>query len=152
MTIEEAIVERLRGIAAVTALVVNRIYLLKAPQKPVSPFLLVRLIDDLPQYHLRGPYGMRPARIQVDAYAEDASGVDFQAQANLLAAAVVGDWHAGSPGPPTGLAGWIGVLGGSPAQFRIGLIRQIDRGVDYEAEELRLVRVRQDFIVWWRPL
>lgn len=152
MTIEEAIVERLLAIGPVTDIVGDRIYQLRLPQKPTLPAIRVQLIDDVPSYHLRGTFGMSPARIQVDDYTEEGGGIDPYAQATALAQAIAGDWADGSPAPPHGLSGWRGHLGGSPPTIAVGFIRHVDRGVIYEPGELRQVRVRQDFIVWWRPL
>ena len=149
MTPEEAVVERLSTIAAVTALVGTRIYQLKVAQKSAYPAIRVQLISGQIPYHLRGPANMNPARVQVDAYAQETSGTNPYAGATVVADAIEGDWETGTP--PNGLGGFRGQLGGSPPLIEV-VILPIDRSVSYEAEELRLVRVRQDFVVWWKRI
>ena len=73
------------------------------------------------------------------------AGVAVRELATAVADAINGD------GSGTGLVGWTGTDGGSPVSIEVAAVLRVDRAVGYEAEELRLVRVRQDFIVWWRP-
>lgn len=141
MSPEQAVLERILTISAVTALVSTRVYLAKMPQKPTLPAVLVQLVHEPTQYHLRG--GLRDrARVQVDAYAYEASGVDAYGQALALADAIHGD-DAGS-----GLSGWAGEIG-SPA-MTIHAIERIQRVPEYEPDELRLHRQRQDYWVFFR--
>ncbi len=142
MTPEEAVVERLLDIDAVTDLVGSRIYLDKVPQHGTYPLVLVQLIDEGTDYHLRGGQ-RRQARVQVDAYVEDVGdGNDPLASVLVLADAIHGD-DAGS-----GLSGWIGQFGSPP--FRVTGILRIDRSRGYEPDELRLLRQRQDYRVHYQ--
>lgn len=141
MTPEEAVATRLLDIAAVTAIVSTRVYVEKLPQKPTSPVVLVQLVHEPTDYHLRG--GLRDrARVQVDAYVAEAAGEDAYAKVMALADAIHGD-DAGS-----GLSGWRGEIG-SPALTVTGILR-IDRMRGYESAELRLWRQRQDYWVYFR--
>jgi hypothetical protein len=139
VTPEQAVLERVLDIAAVAALIGTRGYLLKLPQGPTLPAVRVQLIDEAGNMHLRGAGGPYRSRVQVDAFAHEASGGDPYAGVTAVAEAIHGD------GSGTGLAGW---KGGSAALTITGAVR-IDRMVTYEPDELRLVRVRQDYMVWW---
>lgn len=133
-------IARLHQLSDVTALVGSRIYLDKLPQNCTMPAVRVQLVDEPTDYHLRG--GQRDhARVQVDAYAREVSGGDTYATAMALANAIHGD-DAGS-----GLSGWAGEVG-SPAMTITGILR-IDRTRDYDPEELRTLRQRQDYWVWF---
>lgn len=142
MTPEEAVAARLEAIGAVTSLVSTRIYMLKLPQGPTLPAIRVQLIDDIKPYHLRGGTRCSRARIQVDAYADEASGGDPYASASEVAEAIHGD-DTGS-----GLSGWTGSIG-SPAFEVLGIFR-LDRDASYDPDHLRLVRMRQDYAVHFR--
>lgn len=141
MTAEEAVCARLLDIGAVTALVDGRIYLDEAPQRPTYPLIVVQIVDEPTDYHLRG--GMRDrARVQVDAYVQKGSGIDASADAMALADAIHGD-DAGS-----GLSGWRGEIGSPP--FLVTGILRIVRVRHYEPDELRVERQRQDYWVHFR--
>ena len=145
MTVEEAIRTRIETLAPVIALVGDRVYLDKAPQGTEYPVIVVQLIDDPASYHLRGPHGLRRARVQVDAYATETSenGNDAYLEASALAEAIHGD----GLGPnATGIAGWFGTIDGSPDLTIQGCFC-IDRTRGYEAEDMREIRIRQDFYV-----
>lgn len=141
VTPELAVLSRLQEISAVTAIVSGRIYADKLPQKGTYPAVLVQLVHEPTSYHLRGGLRNR-ARVQVDAYAAEGSGVDAYTQVMALADAIHGD-DAGS-----GLSGWAGEIG-SPA-LRVTAILRIERTRGYEPEELRLLRQRQDYWVHFR--
>jgi hypothetical protein len=148
MTPEEAVRLRLLQIGAVSALVTSRIYMLKLPQNPTLPAVRVQIIGELDDVHLRGAGGTYQSRVQVDAYVSElgtAAAPDPYATVRNLAAAITGN------GAGTGLEGWQGVIAGT-GPLRITGIFRIDRDSTYEAAELRLLRMRQDFRVWWRPL
>lgn len=142
MSPEEAVIARLSQIASVTALVGQRIYMMVLAQNTPMPAIRVQVIDDLTPYHLRGGYRQGPARVQVDCWAAATTGADPYAAALAVAEAIHGD-EAGS-----GLSGWRGSLG-SPA-FTVQGIFRVDRDVDWESEERREVRVRQDYQVHYR--
>lgn len=142
MTPEVAVAERLLDITAVTTLVDQRVYVDKLPQQATYPAVLVQLVHEPTDYHLRGGLRFR-ARVQVDAYVKEGAGPYDDVMA--LADAIHGD-DAGS-----GLSGWIGSTFGSPAFYITGILR-IDRARGYEPDELRLLRQRQDYWVYFRHL
>jgi Protein of unknown function (DUF3168) len=137
---EEAVRARLLEIPDVVALVGVRIYMLKLPQAPTLPALRVQPISDLDNGHLRGAAGTGQARIQIDAYVDDRAPNPYNTTV-ALANAIAGD------GAGSGLSGWRGDIAG----VRVTGIARLDRDATYEAGELRLLRMRQDFRVWWRP-
>ncbi len=145
MTVEEAICARVESLTPVTTLVGSRVYLDKAEQGAPYPLVVVQLVDDIAGYHLRGPNGSSRARVQTDVYAQEASGVDPYDQASTLAEAIHGDGHGTSA---SGIHGWIGAVG-SPAFEVLGCFR-VDRTRGYEGEEMRVVRIRQDYYVEFR--
>ncbi len=137
MTVEEAVLEHLVADVGVSALVGSRVYQLKLPQKPTLPAVRVQLIDEPVTYHLRGGYTLTRARVQTDAFASEASGGDPYRSALAVAEAI-----------DTALSGQRFTSQGSPPERQItGAFRE-DRRVMYEADELREVRVLQDYIVW----
>jgi hypothetical protein len=143
VTAEEAVRARIMAIAAVTALVGTRVYMQKLPESPKYPLVRVQFIDDAVPFHLRGPVGVRPARIQVDAIARDGSGVDSYDSAARVLEAIDGD---GLGKQATGLAGFIGGIGSPPFEI-VGVFPQSKR-TDYDPEELRIVTHSRDYIVW----
>lgn len=70
--------------AAVTALVIGRIFPGRVPQGVVMPAIRYLVVDDLPWNTLEGGYSRRAARVQVDAYAKK------YLEAHALADAIVG--------------------------------------------------------------
>lgn len=144
MTIEQGIVERLGAIAAVTAIVSTRIWQLKLPQNPTLPAIRVQQIGEVEDFHARGPVGLKRSRIQVDAYVPDSGS--FYTAGTTLADAIHGN---GLGVNATGLSGFIGELGGSPPLIYIAAIFRDSRRPMYEADELRLLRVSQDYLVYW---
>ncbi len=148
MTVEDAVVARLLSLAAVTALVSAtdaahaRVYLDKLPQSPLYPCVRVTLVSEPEDYHLRGGSAMKRARVQVDAFAKEVSGVNPYALADAVATAIHGD-EAGSA-----LSGWIGEIG-SPALEVLGCFR-VDRRRMYDPDELRVLTMSQDYQVTYR--
>jgi hypothetical protein len=141
VTPEEAVAARLLDITGVTDVVGSRVYVDTLPQAATFPAVLVQLVHEPTEYHLRG--GLRDrARVQVDAYAAESDGVDAYTQVMTLADAIHGD-DAGS-----GLSGWVGSVG-SPGLAISGVLR-IDRARGFEPDELRLLRQRQDYWVYFR--
>lgn len=139
MTVEEAVIERIKALNTSAG---TRVWMLKLPQDPELPAVRVQLIDDPEGYHLRGG-GLHRARVQVDAYASEADGTDPYAAARDLADQINGD-DAGS-----GLSGGYWESATSPAFDVTGAFR-LDRAPSYDPDERRLVRIRQDYDVHYR--
>lgn len=142
MTVEEAVRARLLSLVAVTAFVSTRIYLDKLPQSPTYPCVRVLLVSEQASYHLRGGVALKLARVQVDAFAREVSGVDPYAMAAAVAAAMHGNDAGGA------LSGWAGEIG-SPALAIAGIFR-LDRQRFYDPEEIRVVTMSQDYQVAYR--
>lgn len=149
MTIEEAVRDRLLSLAGVTALVSTRIYLLKLPQRPTYPAVRIQSVGDVETYHLRGKDRMCWTRLQVDAFASEGGVSDPYASAGAVAEAIAGD---GLGDQASGLSGFVGGLGGSPAALHVAMVERLDRRTLYDAEELRVVRVMQDFGIYWQDV
>lgn len=132
---EDLIVARLKDVGAVTALVGQRVYGLNLPQKPTLPAVRVQLIDEPNEHHLRGRNDLTRARVQVDVYVAEASGLYL---ANTIADAV-----------DDAIDAQIFSMG-SPATSVTGCFRRM-REVMFEANELRLIRIMQDYYVWSAP-
>lgn len=141
MTPEEAVRSRLLQVSAVTALVASRIWSVKLPQSPTLPAVAVSLVGEITDYHLRGEDHTKSARVQVDTYVQEGAG-SWKATVDAIAKAIHGD------GAGLGLSGWRGTLGSPP--FDVLLVMRLDRQQTYEAAELRVVRIRQDYRVIFR--
>lgn len=138
MTVEVAICEQLLAASGLTALVGSRIYHVKLPQKPTLPAVRVQLIDEPRDYHLRGVHGSTRALVQVDAYAAEVSataGYDPKATVDAVAAAI-----------DAALSGQR-FTNGSPATIEITSCFRDARRPLYDADDLRLLRVSQDYRV-----
>jgi len=148
---ELAVLQRMKDVVPASA---DRMFMLKLPQQVFStetadsrkPAAVVQLIDDPKDYHLRGGSDFGRARVQVDVYAGESSGADPYADAATLADAIHGD-EAGS-----GLSGFQGVVGGSPNGLLLTGVFRVDKQATYEAEELRVVRIRQDYFAHYKHL
>jgi hypothetical protein len=145
VTVEEAIRARVVGLPAVVAIVTARVYLDKLPQSPAYPCVRVQLVDSDEGQHLRGANGVQQARVQVDAYAQEASGLDPYAAVATLWRAIHGD---GKGTAATGVRGWKGVIG-SPG-VEILNCRPAGRTRGYDPDEQRVVRMTQDYWVTFR--
>lgn len=148
MTIEQAIRERLLSLVPVTTVFSTRIYMLSLRQNATLPAVRVQKIGgDRVMQHLRGGINLLESRIQVDLFFSEQAAANPYAEAMAAADAVHGD---GLGTNATGLWGFIGDLGGSPATLRV---RNIQRALgpepSFEGEERRLVRVQQDFMTLW---
>lgn len=143
MTPELAVATRLLACTAVTTLVGARVYMLRLPQKGTFPAVRVARISGVFDQQLRGPDDLAMARVQVDAYDVERPSADAYATVSALADAIRGDGLGPSA---SGLWGWTGVVDG----LRILNVRVDDSGADYEGDELRLIRIRQDFLVAWK--
>lgn len=140
MTVEEAILARVSDDVDVAARVGTRVHQLKLPETPTLPAVRVQLIDDPETKHLRGPDGTKAARVQLDAY-EDENAIDPYGSVTEIAAYI----NASLVVEPF-------VISGSPTEVRVHCCERKNRRVLYEADELRLIRVFQDYIVWYREV
>lgn len=144
MTPAEAVADR---IVAINTDASDRVYMLKLPQGLDRwPAVRVQATPRPREQHLRGPQYPVMSRVQVDHYAPERPGVDAMAQVLDLAAQVRGD----GLGPvASGVFGWKGDSGGSPA-ITIHNVELISEGDPfYEADELRLVRIKDEYLVHW---
>jgi hypothetical protein len=138
-TVEVAVRRFLASQPTVTALVGQRIYQLILPQNPTLPAIRLQVISEPPNYHLRGKVDATRTRIQVDAYGSTTlvagSTTDPYTVVNNVADAV-DDVLVGNSG------------------FTIDTVKvtaafRVTRRAFFEAEELRVIRVSQDFDVWF---
>lgn len=142
MTVEEAVIARLYADLPVKALVNNRIYQLILPQDPTLPAIRVQLIDEPEHYHLRGVQNVYRARVQTDAFGSSTVTGAYGLVVDLADA--VNDAMRAEP-PYEELDVGSPVTGVSI----LGTMRD-SRRVMYEAEEIRAIRVLQDFMVIYR--
>ncbi len=143
MTLVEAVRARQLAITALIAIVGTRIYTLVLPQSPTLPAVRVQQIDRIETMHLRGTQQVCRARVQVDFVASKASSTDPYTTAHAAAKAARGAFVSGAA---TGLAGWKGVIAGSPP-FEVASMRLVDEREIFEPEELQQVMVSQDYMV-----
>lgn len=149
MTAVEAVIERLEGLTALTALVATRIFNSVASEGCASPFVVVRNISDRREQHLRGMTDLTVDRVQVDFYVDETSGADAKGQANAGGDIIFGDGN----GPnASGLAGWVGTVGGSPATAAILNVSPAGRRDEMEFDEVRRWCDSQDFMVSWKRM
>lgn len=142
MTPEDFVADRVVTIGTAAG---ARVHMQKLPQDATFPAVRVQWIDDVVDQHLRGPQPPR-SRVQVDAYVAEASSSDPWDDIRTLADAIHGD---GLGDNASGLFGWRGELG-SPA-IRVENVELIFRGRPlYEGDEIRLLRIQQDYRVHWR--
>ena len=133
MSVEEAIADRLAANAGVAALVGTRVWQLKLPQRPVLPAVKVQLVDEPTENHLRGAEDTTFARVQVDCYGAETGVADPYGAVADVAEAVNA-----------------ALCGTSPVTIgdrRIQSVTRVLRRAMFEAAELRLVRITQDFEV-----
>lgn len=137
---EVAVRDLLVADIAIGALVGPNIYQLRLPQRVTLPAIRVQLVDEPSDYHLRGTDNLRRTRIQTDVFSVEASGSDPYALATDVADAI-----------DTVLSGFRGFVNtGSPPGLIIDGLFRMSRMPMYEAEELREVRIMQDYVVWWK--
>jgi len=140
MTLIEALRDRLLACPPVVAKVNTRIYALKFPQSLTAPAIRMFEVDRVSDMHLRGDVGLRRARVQIDCVEAELHGDPYDG-AHQLADAVRGDLTSGTP---SGLVGFQGVQSG----LRIaGVLADTER--EFWDADANLVRVEQDFVVWF---
>jgi hypothetical protein len=130
---------RLLAVSGVTALLGTRIYVLKLPQSPSYPVALIQLVSLVDEYTHDGDAALGVSRVQVDVFAQEASGADPYATAVAAADAI----HAA-------LSGISFDGSGSPVDLEISGAFRMNRQTAYEPDALRVVRVLQDYRVQWR--
>lgn len=140
MTPVVAAITVLRDASPLTALVGTRIYNGTSGQHPVLPCVVVWTISEVRGLLLRGPDGLARARVQVESRATTKPVVD------AVAAAVHGD---GLGAQASGLFGFIGAVGGSPA-FHIVNVESSGYREDYDADQLRQYWVQRDYMIHFR--
>lgn len=132
MKADAAVIERLNAVSGVTALVGTRIYKSKLAQSPTLPAVVVQLISAPRGHHMRGADGAYRSRVQIDSYVSD-SVTDPAGDLEAVSAAIV----AALDGKEFTVSG-----------LRVTGAFKVDGRVSYEAEDLRLWREQQDYIVW----
>lgn len=132
MSVEKVVRDRLvsAGVAS------GRVYQLTLPQKPVLPAVRVQLVDQPVRYHLRGKDGLYRSVIQTDVFVTEGSG--YSACATLADAI------------DASLSGSVFSDGGSPQELSVVAVFRESRRPMFEAGELRLIRIMQDYEVWHR--
>ena len=141
MDVVMAICERIAALAGMAALVDDRVYAEFSAQGSELPYVRVQFISEVEPMHLRGAIGLPTCRIQVDARAgATESGADARTVALSVSDAIHGD------GAGSGLSGFKGFVGGSPA-FEIAAIRPAGKREGYDPQELRQYYVQRDYLV-----
>lgn len=149
MTIEEAVRARLLEINDLDTLVDGRVYTEMLPQSPEYPCVLVQLVEDRDFYTQLGRAGVQVAGVLVEAFARETSAGDPYDEANQVAQAIDGDGKG--LGQASGLAGYKGTPGGSPAGPSIDVAFRTQRRRGYIADELRIQVISQEYRVWFHP-
>ena len=123
----------------------SRVYTKKLPQRPTLPAVRVQRIGNRQDQHLRGPQPFF-TRVQVDSFVAEDS-VSPGTTIETLAEAIKGD---GLGYNASGLWGFKGESDGSPAILIENVTLLHDGTADYEGDELKLLRIRQDYGIFWR--
>lgn len=88
MTIRDLVKDYLLADATLAGLISTRLYPDMLPQKVTYPAAVIQRIDTIRPGTLRTVAGLATARIQVDVYAQPASGLSSRALADAVGAAV----------------------------------------------------------------
>lgn len=100
MTITEGLRSHLLGDPAIAALVVARIYPLRVPQKVTMPAIVLTLISDQREPHLRGISGLARPRYQLDCWAQTYDGATaLGALCRQRLDGFAGEWSDGGSPP-----------------------------------------------------
>lgn len=145
MIIEGVILAHLLASGPVAAVVSTRGYQLKLPQNPVLPALRVQLIGEVESYTLTALTNFFVARIQVDLWTAESIGSDPYTAVRAGGRAIRNALVIASCGGQSFSVG-------SPSDVQVTSVRTLDRTVTYEADELRMIRLQQDFSVVYREL
>jgi hypothetical protein len=147
MTLGDAIKARLVAITPLVALVGQRVFELVLPQNEKRTAVRFFVIGQPRPTHIRGPVNQFSQRVQVDSYVP-IGGLDPLGEVNAIAAAVMGDGLGASA---TGLAGWHGTVVESPGAVHIFDVDVTADGQGLvEMDEIRRLRIRQEYRVHWR--
>jgi hypothetical protein len=145
VTIETVVLDHLLASPPVAAIIGTRGYQLVLPQSPTLPAMRVQLIDEIETYVLIGLTNCFRARIQVDIWTDaEAAGDPYEearAGSTAIRDALAVTAHGGQR-----------FMDGSPTVLEVTSVQTLDKTVDYEADELRRIRVRQDFAVVYREV
>jgi hypothetical protein len=134
VSVEEAIADKLAANAGVIALVGARVWQLKWPQNPILPAVMVQVVDELGDSHLRGKLKQSRSRVQVDAYGKEAGVADPYGDVIDLASAVN--------------AALVGVAPFTIGDRHVMSVELMTRRVFHETGAIRAVRVIQEFDVF----
>jgi hypothetical protein len=129
--------------SGVSALAGTRGYTLKFPENFAGVGFRVSIVDEVRASHLAGPDSQRRSRVQIDAVAPESGGTAY-AIAGSLADAIDAAMTDGT---------FVATSSGSPgASLEVKVVDRPQRIPFYDPDELRQVRVVQDYIVWSRPV
>ena len=147
MTIGDAVKERLLAMTPLTTLVNQRVYETVLPQNEKRTAVRFFVLGAPRPKHIRGPINQFSQRVQVDSYVP-IGPLDPLSDCKAIAAAVMGN----GLGPnASGLFGWQGYLVGSPPEIHIFDVEvTADDQSSVEMDEIRRVRIRQEYRVHWR--
>jgi hypothetical protein len=129
MIIETAIQKELSGTAAVSALVSNRIYFVKAPQDVIKPYIVFFKVSAPREHTHDGAAGLVEARFQFDVFATT----------YIAAKAIAGQIQAI-------LQGYSGTMGGAGGVYVNGCF--YDDEQDLWEEDTNLYHIAMDFLMW----
>ncbi len=139
MTCAEAAREYVLTLSTVTALVNQRIFMVKFPQSPTLPAVLFQQTGDIQFGHLRGTVRRKWSRVQCDCIATTMKS------ARAIDQTIMGGYANGTT---TGLLGSYAIVGGSPSIEMIVDPECLLYREDFSAEELNQYRTIRDYKVW----
>lgn len=141
-SIEAAICERLEAeLMASPGSDVQGVWQLIVEQSADTPAVRVQLIDEVKPAHLRGPAGMKFARVQTDVYVGMADDSDPYGLSTDIMEAIEA---ALQPEPFE--------AGGSPPEIEVRAALPQGRQPFFVSQETKQIGQSQDFFVWWRRM
>lgn len=143
MLIEEAYRNRIIEVLSSSPGLTADVFTDTLPQNPTYPCVLVQLIveNDLLNQTKRSALGQ--ANVMVEVFAHESNGGDPYAEASQIADAIDGD---GQGEAATGLSDWRQRSG----DVEIDMSMRVQRRRGYQADELRLVIISQEYKTWFR--
>jgi hypothetical protein len=140
VSIEQLVLEHLLASDDVEAIVDDRGSLLILPQDSELPALRVQLIDEIERVTLAGDLtNLFRARVQVDVWTSADAAENPYASARAAGQTIRNRLVLKSAG------GQRFEGGGSPPTLAVSSVQTLDKDIDYDPDERRLVRMRQDF-------